>query len=327
MTTPETVKPDASGNLIMSADQWLEADLSVAENQVIVGTTANPIVRPLTKNLIQAPEKAFKTTFLLRLALGLSTGETVFSSLPVSRRQRVLYLHGELSPAELKERLREAAVGLKRPLDNFFQGRSLNASLVKQEGRTVICELGNEYKPDVLVIDPWQSFIAGADENTFKDVSPATAFLDWLIATSQVTVFLAIHEGKDHNRGARGHSTLAGWRDTLFRLKRDKSGLTVNVEPRWAKPPDPLKLTFCDGTLWEGDAPEWSKQAEGIRELLRANEGKLSREQVALGLGLKPSDSAFRMALKRAQESRAIHVDGDDITLPLSLSASPNHTL
>ena len=103
MTTPVTVKPDASGNLILSAENWLKADLSVPESQVIVGTQANPLIRPLTKNLVQAPEKAFKTTFLLRLALGISTGETVFSYLPVKRSQRVLYLHGELSPAELKE--------------------------------------------------------------------------------------------------------------------------------------------------------------------------------------------------------------------------------
>jgi hypothetical protein len=325
MTSPETVKPNSSGNLILSAEDWLKADFTADDSQVLIGTQKNPLVRSLTKNLIQAPEKAFKTTFLLRLALGISTGETVFSSLPVKSPRPVLYLHGELSPAELKERLQEAAVGLRRPLDNFFQGRSLNASLVTPEGRTAICELWNQYKPGVLVLDPWQSFIAGADENSFKDVSPATTFLDWLIAKSQVTVFLAIHEGKVHKRGARGHSALAGWRDTLFKLKKSKDSLTVEVEPRWAKAPAPLKLTFCDGTLWEGDAPGWTLQAEEIRKLLQANEGRLTRKQVALGLGIK-SDS-IRMALKRAHNSGAICVDGDIVTLPPSLLASPNHTL
>lgn len=325
MTTPVTVKPDSSGNLILSAEGWLKADFTADESEVLIGTRENALVRPLTKNLVQAAEKAFKTTFLLRLALGISTGETVFSSLPVNRPHPVLYLHGELSPAELKERLQEAAVGLKRPLDNFFQGRSLQASLVTDKGREAICQLGKEYKPEVLILDPWQSFIAGADENTFKDVSPATAFLDWLIVKSDLTIFLAIHEGKDHNRGARGHSALAGWRDTLFALKRDKHGLTVNVEPRWAKPPEPLKLTFRDGTLWEGDGPEWTKQMEEIRKLLMANGGKLSRDQLALGLGL--DRNYLRMPLKRAQDRGAIHVDGDVVALPPSLPASPNHTL
>src|ERR1700730_12723772 len=103
MNTLVTVNPPSSGNLILSAEDWLNADFRVEDSEVVVGAPENPLVRPLTKNLIQAPEKAFKTTFLMRLALGISTGETVFSSLPVRRALRVMYLHGELAPAELKQ--------------------------------------------------------------------------------------------------------------------------------------------------------------------------------------------------------------------------------
>jgi hypothetical protein len=322
MTTLETVNP-ASNTLILSAEEWLQANFSVADSEVIVGTADNPLVRPLTKNLVQAPEKAFKTTFLMRLALGISTGETVFSSLLVKTSRRVLYLHGELAPAELKERLKEAATGLRRPLNNFFQGRSLIASLVTPQGQADIRQLVDKYKPEILVIDPWQSFIAGADENSFKEVSGATLFMDRLIAECRVTVLLAIHLGKDHSRGARGHSLLAGWRDTKFTLRRNKSSLVVEVEPRWAEPPDDLKLTFRDGTLWEGDGPSWTKQAEDIRKLIIANGGELSREQIALGLDL--DDSSFRMALKRAHDSGAIQIDENLVTLPPSPPSSPNH--
>ena len=255
MTNPATVNTPLSGNLILSAEDWLNADFSVEESEVVVGTSENPLVRPLTKNLVQAAEKAFKTTFLLRFALGISTGETVFASLPVTRPRRVLYLHGELAPVELKERLREAASGLQRPLDRFFQGRSMKANLLTNQGQAAICELGKKYEPEILIIDPWQSFISGAEENSFKEVSPATAFMDWLIAESKITIFLAVHLGKDRTKGARGHSILAGWRDTLFTLKRTGTTLTVGVEPRWASPPDDLKLTFRSGTLWEGDGP------------------------------------------------------------------------
>jgi hypothetical protein len=255
--------------------------------------------------------------------MGISTGETVFPSLPVMRPQRVLYLHGELAPVELKQRLKEAAVDLKRPLGNFFQGRSLSASLVTSQGQAIIRQLVEEYKPEILVIDPWQSFIAGADENSFKEVSPATAFTDKLIVECGATIFLAIHEGKDHSRGARGHSILAGWRDTLFALKRSGNTLSVKVEPRWATPPDDLKLTFQDGTLWEGDRPRWTKQSEDIRALLSANQGRLSREAIGLGLDLK--GSALRTALMRAQAKGAIHIDEDVVTLPPSPPSSPNH--
>jgi hypothetical protein len=323
MTTHVTVN-SLGDCLIMSAEEWLCAKFQLEESEVLIGTPENALVRPLTKNLVQAPEKAYKTTFLLRQALGLSSGQTVFSSLPVCRRQRVLYLHGELNPAELKERLRDAAQGLSRPLEEFFQGRSLSASLVTEDGRKVIRELVKNYQPQVLVIDPWQSFIAGAEENSFKEMSGATTFLENLSEEYKLTLFIAVHMGKDLSRGARGHSVIAGWRDTSFTLKRDRAGLTVNVDPRWGKAPEPLKLTFHDGTLWEGDGSRWTKQEEKIRALLMANDCQCTREQVRLGLGLE--DSALRMALKRAHESGAIDLDGETVRMPITSSqpASPH---
>ncbi len=326
MTSPVTVNPPKD-RLIMSAEEWLNAEFITEDSEVLIGTPGNALVRPLTKNIIQAPEKAYKTTFLLRLTLGLSSGETVFASLPVCRPQRGLYLHGELSPAELKERLRDAAQGLTRPLEQFFQGRCLTASLVTEEGRTVICELVEKYKPNALVIDPLQSSIAGADENSFKEMSLVTKFLDQLIEDYELTLFIAVHEGKNSKRGARGHSVLGGWRDTRFSLKRDGTGLTVAVDPRWGTPPKPLKLTLKSGTLWEGNAPQWTKQDEKIRALLMANKGQLTREQVRFGLGLE--DSTFRMALKRAHEHHAVDLDGETVRLPVTSSppASPTQPL
>jgi hypothetical protein len=309
----------------MSAEEWLNAEFSAKESEVLIGSPDNPLVRPLTKNLVQAPEKAFKTTFLLRLTLGLSGGETVFPSLTACRPQRVVYLHGELNPAELKERIRDAAQGLSRPLDQFFQGRSLTASFITEEGRQVIRELVKEYQPNVLVFDPLQSLIAGVEENSFKEMSVATKFLDQLIEDYRLTLFIAVHEGKDPKRGARGHSVVAGWRDTRFVLKRSEAAaLAVYVDPRWGTPPKPLRLTLRGGTLWEGNAPKWTKQDEKIRALLMANKGQLTREQVGFGLGLE--NSGLRMALKRAHENCAIDLDGETVRLPVTslLSASPN---
>jgi hypothetical protein len=314
MNTPETVKP-SKDRLIMSAEEWLNAEFRAEESEVLIGSPGNALVRPLTKNLIQAPEKAYKTTLLLRLTLGLSSGETVFPSLPVCRTQRVLYLHGELNPAELKERLRDAAQGLSRPLDEFFQGRSLTASLVTEEGRQVIREVVEKYQPNLLVLDPLQSLIAGADENSFKEMSVATKFLDQLIEDYGLTLFIAVHEGKDAKRGARGHSLLAGWRDTRFVLKRSGAELTVSIDPRWGTPPKPLKLSLRAGTLWEDNAPKWTKQAVLIRKLIEDSGGSATREELKFGLDL--DDGALRMALSRAQESGAIKVDGESVRLPI----------
>jgi RecA-family ATPase len=149
------------GTFILNAEEWLKADFGVEESHVLIGTPDNPIIRPLTKNLVEASDKSFKTTFLLRLTLAMATGTSVYPSLPVLRPRKILYLHGELAPPELKERLRDAARDLPRPLENFFQGRSLNASLVTPGGQEVLRQVVEIYDPEVLVIDPWQSFIAG----------------------------------------------------------------------------------------------------------------------------------------------------------------------
>ncbi len=301
-------------SLILNTEDWFNLKFAREESEPIIGTSENPLIRPLTKNLIQAPEKAFKTTFLMRLSLGMASGETIFPALPVLRPHRVMYLHGELATAELKDRLESAAKGLKGPLDKFFQGRSLAANLITSEGQRAIEQLVEQYRPEILVLDAWQSFIAGSDENSFKDVSVATTFMDRLIAEYSLTIFLVIHVGKNPKRGARGHSLLSGWRDTRIDLKRDGNKVTVKVEPRWAKPPDQLTLMFCGGTLLELGPSVWTDQAKDIRGCVRSKGGKISRQE--LGEMMFLHDSSLRMALKRAQATGAIVVGEDYITLP-----------
>jgi hypothetical protein len=307
-------KTNSKPPLILSAKEWINTDFSATEQQVIVGTPATPIIRPGTKNFIEAPEKAFKTTAVMRLAMGIATGQTLFPELPTSRAVKVLYLHGELSPPEIKERTISAAQGLD-VRKNFFQGRDLNANLVTKEGQEAIRDLVAQYKPDVLVLDPWQSFIAGFDENSFKDMSKATKFLDTLIEEFGVTLLIPIHQGKDHSRGARGHSTLAGWRDTRIRLSRTQSDLAVrvDVEPRWAAPPKPFWLKFKNGTVWPG-SPPWTAQAGKIRQFISDNGGLTTK--TAIGEHLKLDPDALRKALARAQEAAAITVSGENVTLP-----------
>ena len=92
----------------------------------------------------------------------------------------------------------------------------------------------------MLVIDPWQSFISGYDENSFEHTSQATNFLDQLsVEQGGLTIFMPVHTGKDQSKGARGHSSLAGWRDTLIRLipvAKDDKSIKVQIRPRWGQP-------------------------------------------------------------------------------------------
>jgi hypothetical protein len=296
--------------------EWINLELNADEKDAVLGTSENAIVRPKTKNLIEASEKSFKTTFLLRLLGGLSCGETVYPELPVERSRRVLYLHGELSDAEIRERTTSAAQSLvAQESANFWQGRALEAHLIEDSGRKKLRELVRTYKPDDLALDPWQAFIIGYEENSYKDMSEATKFCSELIEDYGVTLWIPIHLGKNRSRGARGHSIIAGWRDTRIQLTREDSTLTVGVDPRWGTPPKPFKLRFRDGTLWP-EVDGFSGRAAQIRQFVKDCGGSAPVSAVSDHLKL-PSADAFRKALTRAQLCGAIVKAGDQVILPI----------
>lgn len=311
-------KPQTPG--IYTMQDWLDLPLSTDEKEIVIGTPENSIIRPRTKNLIEAAEKSFKTTFLLRLLGGLSCGETVFPQLHVVRPRRVLYLHGELSNAEIKERTTSLANSLQsRTFTNFWQGRALNVHLIEESGRAELRKLIETYEPDDVAIDPWQSFIVGAEENGYKDMSEATTFCTELIEQYGITLWIPIHLGKDRSKGARGHSTIAGWRDTRIQLARSEGTITVTVDPRWGTPPDPFSLRFRNGTLWPDDGfPGFTEQATRMREFLKLNGGKVSNDSLRAHLGLNPE--AFRKALDRAEKKGAIVRGQDFVDLPIEAS-------
>jgi hypothetical protein len=301
--------------MILTADEWLDLDFTADENDIIIGSPENAIIRPHTKNLIQGSEKTFKTTFMLRLMLSLSCGVTAFECLPVLKPREVLYIHGELSEPEIKERTSGAADGLKRPLNNFRQGRSIHIDFRKTLGRAALRSILESHKPEDLVLDPWQSFIPGADENTFKDVSEATHFLDGLIEEFGVTIYLVVHTGKDASRGARGHSSLAGWRDTLIKLERNGNtpNVKITVDPRYAPPMPAFTVKFDKGTLRAAETTGFSLGTNRICRVLREHGGTATKQIISAELKLNPE--ALRKAMQRGKDAGAFKVTGDQVAL------------
>jgi len=313
----EGTKPNRA--VFHTAKEWLKRSYHQRVGQsFVIGSSKLVLIEPFTKNFVEAPEKAFKTTFLLRLLLGMACGVAVFPQLPVSQKKsKVLYLHGELGVLQLEDRLVGAAQGLPVEAldeDTFVQGRDLSAHLIRPNGQNAIEALVKEHKPNVLVIDPWQSFIAGFDENSFKDMSQAMEFLDRLIADYKITLFVPIHLGKDRSKGARGSSSLNGWRDARIKLEptKDKSGksVKVTVEPRWGEEVEPFKLRFRNGTVWS-DAM-FSPQSSAIRDFVKDRGGVATKEQLQQAepwQGMKPD--AFRQALSRVKQEKAVFAHGE----------------
>jgi hypothetical protein len=225
---------------------------------------------------------------------------------------KVLYLHGEMTRREIYERQRAAVKTI--PPDrvapfarNFASGRNLNSHLISHDGQKAIEEEVKCFRPEVLILDPWQSFMQGHDENAFKDVSQATSFLDKLIADYGLCLFLPFHQGKDRSKGVRGHSTIQGWRDTLITLTRKgEESVTVQVWPRWAEPLDPFKLQFRDGTMWPA-GPLWTKQTAAIHGFLSSRTSRSAEaSEIASGLGIN-LDAARKAADRAVGEGAIAH--------------------
>jgi len=305
---------------ICTAEEWL--NLKPEDGDVVLGSPENALIRPKTKNLIEAPEKCFKTTFALRLMLGLSCGTTVYPRLPVAKKGKVLYMHGELSNAEIKERTRAAVADLNGPFD-FLQGKALDAHLVTQEGRRVLESLVEQFAPEHLVLDPWQSFISGCDENSFKEISAAETFCNKLVETYGVTLWVPIHLGKNASKGARGHSSIGGWRDTRIALTRDThDGVAVTVEPRWAEAPPRFHLRFDNGTLRpDAQGNGFNGQTATIRTFVESKGGKALKAELVEHL--RKGGEAGRKAIERAVNAHAIIPDGEYVSIPLTPETEP----
>jgi len=300
--------------LIFTPRRWKQVRHEMKEDKtpVLIGSPTGVIVRPSTKTIIEGAEKSFKTTLMYRQAMGMAFGHTVYSKLPVAQAVKVLYLHREIVVSELDER-RDAAIStipqeLLDARDEFFlDGRSVDAHLIREKGQAAIRTLVRRHRPGLLVIDPWQQFIEGYDENSFKDTSQATEFMDRLIfEVPGMAIFLVAHQGKDRTRGMRGHSSLAGWRDNLIRVRREsKTSLkaTVSVSPRWTMAPFDFRVRLASGTMVED---EFSPQTNNIREFVRAK-GSASRTDIQAFLGI--SQEASKKAIQRAVDEQGIDKD------------------
>jgi hypothetical protein len=298
----------------MTSEEWAAKDFSAEETDSLIGTATNAIIRPLTKNLVLAPDKAFKTTFLMRLMASLAAGVTIFDELPVNKAYKIVYFHAELNPTEIQQRV-VASVGGVDPQGRFVHVRDIKTHLIEESGQQFIAEMIVHYKPDVIVLDPWQDLIAGYDENSSKDTSTARLFMSGLIDTFKVTLFLIQHEGKDGSKGGRGHSGMAGWRDTLIRLSRRDGGnlVRVIVEPRWGEKVT-LELTLKDGTLAPAITSGFTTQQLNLRAFLKEHPDGATPQHIADGLEIT-SDACKKMVQRALKDDAVIKNAGGLICL------------
>lgn len=84
-------------------------------------------------------------------------------------------------------------------------------------------------KPSLIIIDTLTRLITGLDENSAKDASMITNFMEQLARYYECFVLAIHHTGKDQNKGARGSSAFYANMDTVISTKLKVGGTEFRV--------------------------------------------------------------------------------------------------
>jgi hypothetical protein len=102
-----------------------------------------------------------------------------------------------------------------------------------------------ELAPGLIVIDTLARCIAGADENSARDIGVVVTNLDRIRRVTGACVLAIHHTGKDASQGSRGSSALRGAIDTELELGAAEGRLTLKVQKQKdAAEAAPLRLAL-----------------------------------------------------------------------------------
>lgn len=84
-------------------------------------------------------------------------------------------------------------------------------------------------KPALIVIDTMSRLLTGLDENSAKDATMITNFMEQLAHYYECFVLAIHHTGKDQNKGARGSSAFYANLDVVISTKKRQDGTELRV--------------------------------------------------------------------------------------------------
>lgn len=192
------------------------------------GYIVQPQLFPVGGKLyIAAPEKHNKTFLAINAAINLASGTPLWG-IPwakIDRPYRVGYFDKELGQERFRRRLVSIPASVP-PNKLFIQPREPTCLLSTPEGFLAISKLVEEFRLEVIILDPLYKFYPGARENDVEYMSKITQYIDTLADTYGVSTIVLHHLAKPSmvpKSGAqrmRGSSSLAADLDTYIELKR-----------------------------------------------------------------------------------------------------------
>ena len=180
-------------------------------------------------SMIYGPSNVGKSFFVIDLVYSITTGEE-WNGYRV-KQGKVLYIATE-GHSGLGQRL-EALKVLRGVPPNYSddQWRVLpeKIDLYASEGLQEVRELLGDHSFDLIIIDTLAMAFGSGSENDNTTINAFLRNLSELRGLSDAHIMLIHHTGKDHERGARGHSSLQAAVDTEISLKSEDGLVCVST--------------------------------------------------------------------------------------------------
>ena len=199
--------------------------------------------------------KSLKSMLAMQLCLSLSRGEDWLGF--QTTQSKVMYLQLEVPPPQLHNRIMKMTRHLNgTPHENLWLWYESSLKLDTLQGANTLAARLNEFKPDVLVIDPVYKVVT--------DTNAVTAFIDQIDTLKdkfQLSILL-VHHPRKGEKGSEwgnsddmlGDSKFLNWADTVIRVERlshtqievsfDVARHAENELPRKLYELNPIDLSF-----------------------------------------------------------------------------------
>jgi hypothetical protein len=160
-----------------------------------------------SKILVSGSANLGKSFFVMNLSTAIATGKEFLSDrFDTKTTGKIMYLDCEMGPSGVKERFSKMKIETKNIyLSPYFLSIDLNT----EQGKKTVEFWLQEYKPNILIIDPIGSAWHG-DENNKQEVSRFTSYLNTLINKHDISIVLVKHWRKKTKGATSGGEMVSG---------------------------------------------------------------------------------------------------------------------
>jgi RecA-family ATPase len=198
--------------------------------------------------IIGGQPKTYKTFVALDVAVSVASGTPCLRTYPVPEPGPVLLYAAEDALHMVRRRLEGICIAAGCSLAQLdlhvITAATMRIDLRGEQDR--LRHTVARLKPRLLVLDPFVR-LHRIDENISGEVAPLLAYLRELQRCYDLSVILVHHarKGGDHARAGqtlRGSSEFHAWGDSNLYMRRDNQDLTLTIEHRADRSPEPIAL-------------------------------------------------------------------------------------